>query len=64
MTPDQFLSWLEGILAAQEKETKLSKAIAAKLKQVSREEEWTQPYLRPEKNLGLSFDLNLDKPYC
>jgi len=46
MTPLQFISVLEGILAAQDKETKLSKTIRSKLKEVSREEEWQPSYFR------------------
>ena len=48
MNPTQFISCLEGLLAAQDKETKLSKAIRAKLKEVSREEEWMAPYFKRE----------------
>jgi hypothetical protein len=72
MNANQFISYLEGLLAAQDKETKLSKAIRAKLKEVSREEEWVAPYFKrdyappvivPLTNPPLPTDWR-DKPYC
>ena len=68
MNPTQFISCLEGLLAAQDKETKLSKAIRAKLKEVSREEEWVAPYFRREfpvtpKKYGPT-DWKIDGPTC
>ena len=47
MNANQFISFLEGLLTAQDKETKLSKAIRAKLTQVTREE-WVPPYFERE----------------
>ena len=63
MNANQFISWLEGTLDAQEKETKLSKAIRSKLKQVSRDE-WVQPYFRRELPLVTRKDWNTEGPTC
>lgn len=68
MNANQFISFLEGLLAAQDKETKLLKAIRAKLTQVTREEEWVAPYFRREfpvvpKKYGPP-DWKIDGPTC
>jgi hypothetical protein len=69
MSPNQFISYLEGLLAAQEKETKLSKAIRAKLKEVSSEEEWQPSYFRPDYKPPVIVPLREPsrdefRPYC